>query len=425
MSSSLIERARPYLTRRRLLAALAVALGAIAVAASLQKDAEVASPVAVSREDLVQSVQVEGELVAVHSTEIGTPPVSEMEFKISFLAAEGQEVKKGQPVLAFDTEVLQRQLQEKQAELAEATKKAEQKQVELHLALLELEQQTAQAQDDFERANLKAEVPEDVQQRLELEKARLQRKGRARDLANLAAERRATVSRGEAELRSLGGQRDRARGRVEALQAAIEKLTVKAPQDGIVIYRANRRDEKKKVGDSTWFGETILAIPDLSLMAAEGVVDEADGGMVATGQPVTLRLEARPDLDLRGRVSSVGHTVRQKSFRMPVKVYKVEVSLDKTDTAVMRPSMRFRGDIETARVHGLLLAPREAVFLRDGGPVVWAKRALGWKELKVVLGRSNQRQVEVKEGLAAGDLLSPVDLALPESSRRAAAGSPR
>ena len=109
-----------------------------------------------------------------------------------------------------------------------------------------------------------------------------------------------TESLAQSELGSLRSQRDRAKGRVEALQAAIEKMSVKAPQDGIVIYRTNWRDEKKKVGDSTWFGETILAIPDLSEMRAEGFVDEADGGLVAEGQSVTLRLEARPDLDIRG-----------------------------------------------------------------------------------------------------------------------------
>ena len=65
---------------------------------------------------------------------------------------------------------------------------------------------------------------------------------------------------------------------MEALQAAIEKMTVKAPQDGIVVYRTNWRDEKKKVGDSMWFGETVLALPDLAEMRADGLVDEADGG---------------------------------------------------------------------------------------------------------------------------------------------------
>jgi hypothetical protein len=53
------------------------------------------------------------------------------------------------------------------------------------------------------------------------------------------------------------------------------------------------------------------------------------------------------------------------------------------------------------------------VFLRDGGPVVWKRRALGWREVKVTLGRSNRTQVEIVSGLAEGDRVSPVDLAEP------------
>jgi len=63
-------------------------------------------------------------------------------------------------------------------------------------------------------------------------------------------------------LESLVRQRNRARGRVEALERNIERMTVKAPQAGIVVYRTNWNDEKKKIGDSVWSGEKLLGIPD-------------------------------------------------------------------------------------------------------------------------------------------------------------------
>jgi multidrug efflux pump subunit AcrA (membrane-fusion protein) len=88
----------------------------------------------------------------------------------------------------------------------------------------------------------------------------------------------------------------------------------------------------------------------------------------------------------------------------------------------MRPAMRFRGEIETGRTPGLLLAPREAVFLREGRPVVWVRRVMRWKEVPVRLGRSNRRQVEVVSGLAEGDRLSPIDLAAPTAEARRASG---
>jgi HlyD family secretion protein len=427
--SSFTERWRRRLLRRRtaVIAGIAVAaLAAVSALADLGGHGDILNPLSVTREDLVLTVDVEGELAAVRSTDIGAPPVTEVEFKISMLAPEGSSVKAGQPVLGFDTEALQRQLVDKQAELAEFTKKVEQKEVDLRLKLMELEQQVAQADADLGKAQLKAEVPPDLLGRVELEKARLDHRGRQRDLENLQAEQRATRSLAEAELRSLANQRDRARGRVEALQAAIEKMTVKAPQDGIVVYRTNWRDEKKKVGDSMWFGETALAIPDLGEMRGDGLVDEADGGPVAPGQKVTIRLEARPDLDVYGRVRTIGRTVRQKSWRNPVKVYKVDIALDRTDPTVMRPAMRFRGEIETGRVPGLLLVPRQAVFLRESGPVAWVRRGLGWTEAPLRLGRSNRRQVEVLAGLEDGDRLSPRDLAaVARSGSRPAAGAAR
>ena len=287
--------------------------------------AKVATPLPVKKADLVLTVEVEGELVAVRSMEIGVPPVAEVDFKIAFLAPEGAPVKKGDSILRFDTEMLERQLAQKRAELDEAQKKVEQKELDLRMKGLDLEQQTAQAKADLVKAQLKADVPAVIAAPIDVKKAELDKSGRERDLENLAAERRVTDAIGGAELRSLRQQRDRAAGRVGALEAAIGKMNVRAPQDGIVVYRTNWRDEKKKVGDSVWFGEVVLALPDLAEMKGDGFVDEADGGPVRPGQPVTLRLEARPDFDLRGTVARIGRTVRQRSWRTPLKGFRVEV----------------------------------------------------------------------------------------------------
>ncbi len=418
-SSELVARLA-RVPRRYWLAPLA-GLVALALLALGPGGDDAPAPVVVKKADLVLSVDVEGELAAVRSTEIGVPPVAEVDFKIAFLAPEGQSVKKGDSVLRLDTEMLERQLAEKRAEYEEARKKVEQKEVDLAVKLLDLEQQAAQAKAELGRAALKADVPPEVQQRLELEKARLDQRGRERDLERLVAEGRVTRALTGAEVESLRQQRDRAGGRVAALEAAIEKMTIRAPQDGIVVYRPNWRDEKKKVGDSVWFGEVVLALPDLAEMKGDAFVDEADGGPVREGQKATLRLEARSDFDLEGKVAKIARTVRQRTWRTPLKGYRVEIVLAKTDPTFMRPAMRFRGEVETGRVPQVLLVPREAVFLRDAGPVVWVRRALGWSEVPVKLGRSNRREVEVLEGVVEGDRLSAVDRALPEAQQ--AAGS--
>jgi hypothetical protein len=378
----------------------------------------VGTPLPVTRGDLVLGVEVEGELAAVRSTQIGVPPVSETEFKIAFLAPEGASVKKGEPILRFDTDTLERLLADKRAELDEASKKVEQKELDLRLKRLDLEQRTAQARAELTKAELKADAPAVAVPLVELKVAQLDRKGRERELANLAAEGRVTDAISGSELRSLRQQRDRARGRVQALEAAIAAMTVRAPQDGIVVFQNDWNDQKKKVGDSVWYGEVVLGLPDLSAMRGDGFVDEADGGPVAEGQPVVVRLEARSDFDLKGRVARIARTVRKRSWRLPVKGYRVEIALERTDSTFMRPAMRFRGEIETGRLPGLLLVPREAVFLRDQGPVAWRKGALGWREAPLKLGRSSRTRIEVLSGLAEGDLVSPVDLAQAQAPAR-------
>ena len=413
-SSELLDRLR---RPRALWLLAAVAVVAAALLARRSPAASVGTPLPVKRGDLVLGVEVEGELVAVHSKEIGVPAVTETEFKIAFLAPEGATVRKGEPILRFDTDTLERLLTEKRAELDEATKKVEQKEIDLRLKRLDLEQRAAVARAELTKAELKADAPEVAVPVIELKVAQLDKSGRERELGNLDAEGRVTDAVAGSELRSLRQQRDRALGRVQALQSAIEAMTVRAPQDGIVVFQNDWNDQKKKVGDSVWYGEVVLSLPDLAEMKGDGFVDEADGGPVAEGQPVTVRLEARSDFDLKGRVARIARTVRKRSWRTPVKGYRVELALEKTDPTFMRPAMRFRGEIETGRVRGLLLAPREAVFLRDQGPVAWRKTALGWRETPLRLGRSNRTQVEVVSGLREGDLVSPTDLATTEGRR--------
>jgi HlyD family secretion protein len=410
--------------RRRLLFISAVGLAGTGLVAG-RGASDLPDPVPVRRDDLVLSVDMEGELVAVRSAEISPPLSREWQLKIAMLAPEGQVVKKGQPVLAFDTQTVDRQLAEARAELKETEQKIERTEVDLRLKSLDLDQRIAQAEADLGKAELKLEVPAELQARNELQKVALDRAGRRQDLDNYRAERTSTLARVRSELVSLRLRQERASRRVAELEEAIERMTVKAPLDAIVLHKTNWRDEKKKIGDTVGPWETVLSLPDLSELQGDGMVDEADGARVAVGQPVTLRLEARPELDIRGRVASIGRAVRRKSWRVPAKVYKLQVVLERTDPTFMRPAMRFRGEIETARLPGRLVVPREAVFLREAGPVVFARRLWGWSENPVRLGEASRRQVEVVEGLKEGERILPVDPEAREGSggRRPALGA--
>jgi hypothetical protein len=363
------------------------------------------------RDDLVIGVPVAGTLSSVQAVRLGPPQISEIwDYKISFLAPEGSPARAGQPVLGFDTSELDRQLLDKMAERDSAQKELEKKQTDLEITRRDRELELAEAQGRLRKASLKVDVPAELVASKDLAKSREDLALARREIAYLQDRLRLEATESATETGALARKRDRAAGRVQEMQAAIRSLTVTAPRDGTVVYVAGDNGEKKKVGDSCWRGQSVLEIPDLRRMEAEGEVDEADAGRLAVGQRVTFRLDAHPDDLFSGRVRTIGGAVQSKSEVNPLKVVKLALDLDRTDSQRMRPGMRFLGTVEIERVPKALVAPVEAVFNRPGGPVVYRKSGWGSEEVHPVLGRRNDRLVEVRSGLKAGDLVSRRDL---------------
>jgi multidrug efflux pump subunit AcrA (membrane-fusion protein) len=144
-------------------------------------------------------------------------------------------------------------------------------------------------------------------------------------------------------------------------------------------------------------------VASLAQMEAQGEVDEVDASRVAVGQPVSLRLDAQADLELRGTIREISRTVQRQSPDNPLKVARLEIALHIAEGARLRPGMRFRGNVETERVEGALLVPLDAVVRTPAGPVVHRRRAGGLEVVPVVLGRRNADRVEVTEGLDEDD----------------------
>jgi HlyD family secretion protein len=166
----------------------------------------------------------------------------------------------------------------------------------------------------------------------------------------------------------------------------------------------NWRGDKKKVGDNCWRMERVLEIPDLSRMMARGEVDEADAGKVAVGQRVIFNLDAHPDEEFAGTIREASRTVaQQQGTKDPIKVLKVNIVLDRTDPAKMRPGMRFHGTVELGRAKSALLIPRNAVFVTDRGPVAYRRGTFNVTAIPLKLGRENEKSVEVLSGLSASD----------------------
>jgi HlyD family secretion protein len=360
----------------------------------------------VRRGDLVLSVPVSGTLAAVDAARLSPPPVAGLwEYKIVFLAPEGTMVRRGQPVLGFDTSLLERTLLDKEAERDSAQKQLDKQRADLALARSDGRLHLAEADADRRRAEMAVAVPPELKSRNELAAARADLELAARKSEYQRHRLRLTAAAAAAQLRSLTEQRDRAAARVAEMRVAISRMRVAAPRDGTVVYLPNPNGEKKKVGDSCWRLEQVVEIPDLRRLRADGEIDEADAGRVAAGQGVTLRLDAHPEIAFTGRVAAIKTAVRQRAAALAGKVVQIQIDLPRTDPLRMRPGMRFAGAIELERAPGVLLAPLAAVRSLPDGPLVYRRTRFGAEAVRPRLGRHDDREVEVLAGLAAGDQL--------------------
>ncbi len=359
--------------------------------------------------DLVITVAVEGTVVSTDSSML-TPPRTEsrvFDFQISMMAPEGEEVSAGTAVLEFDSSALELQLRDRQTRALQAAKNIERLDRNLEQQRLGLELRLAQAEASLRQAQLQVEVPVDLSSARELEKAGLDLQLAEIEVESVKLQIQAAERSGAARRGVLEGNRTEAENNVAEIERTIEQMTVRAPRSGTVIYVADRQGQKMKVGDSAWRGNEIIELPDLNSLVGRGEVDEPNAGRVAEGQPFHIRLDAHPEVEYSGTIASISRAVQRKSFsRNPLKAVRLELHFDEIDVRRMRPGMRFRGSIETARIPNTLLIPSSAVFPSADGPIVYRRTLIGHEATAVTLGRRNATMVEVLGGLEAGDLVA-------------------
>lgn len=186
-----------------------------------------------------------------------------------------------------------------------------------------------------------------------------------------------------------------ARARLRAAEARVEQFRLTAPFAGTVL--ALNYD----AGDSVTPGAAAVVIADLGRMHVTAPIDELDIAAVQVGQPVTIALDALPELALQGRVAEIDLFPAQGTGATE---YPVRVDLTSSDARV-RVGM-------TAAVNILVEAKENAVLIpnwslrfdrENGGVFVMVRTPAGPIRREISLGLRNESLSEVTEGLQAGE----------------------
>ncbi len=145
---------------------------------------------------------------------------------------------------------------------------------------------------------------------------------------------------------------------LEGVQIDLERTTIRAPINGIVVDRAV--DEGQTVAASLSAPTLFTIAQDLGQVQIDAQVDEADIGQIAEGQPVAFTVDAYPGLELTGVVDQIRLAPQTLSN---VVTYTVVISAANPGQRLL-PGMTANMDIITGERSGVLTVPNSALRFR-------------------------------------------------------------
>lgn len=234
----------------------------------------------------------------------------------------------------------------------------------------------------------------------------------ARETLNRQIESTASrASQRQAAISAARGRVDEVRARIDMLTDQIERSTIRANGNGLVVYReVFVGDERRKpqIGDDAFPGQPIIALPDTSQLLVETRIREVDLHKMTVGKRVRVRVEAYPDLQLEGTVALVGALAQADATRAGTKFFPVTVKLTSTD-ARLRTGMTANIEIEVASLRSALVVPAQAIFDEDGQPYVVLLRDGRPERQNVHVSAVNESAAAIDAGVSEGDAVLLVD----------------
>ncbi len=362
-------------------------------------------------------VSTTGELQAEKSTDITGPDFQQsrqiraMDIKITDMVPEGTVVRQGDYIATLDRTSFDNTLKDELERLTTYETNLEVKMLDTAVTLSDLRDNIKNLKFSVEEAEItlqqsKYEPPTTIRQaEISLDKAK-------RSLEQAIKGYSLKVEQARSDMKTIKFNLSEQRQKVSDLQAVLSKFDIKAPSDGMVIYKRDRTNAKRKVGSSISPWDNVVAtLPDMSSMISKTYVNEIDVSKVKSGQKVEIMVDAFPEKSYTGVVTSVAN-IGEQLPNADAKVFEVQIKVNGSDP-ILRPSMTTGNKIITNTINDVTYIPLESVQTGpDSIPFVFTRN--GNKQI-VVLGEENENNVVVEQGLEPGDRIY---LSTPENSAK-------
>jgi HlyD family secretion protein len=207
--------------------------------------------------------------------------------------------------------------------------------------------------------------------------------------------------------------------KLKKLQRQIAACEIKAPADGVLYYvnapaRPDGRTPQIEEGATVRERQKIFRVIELNgPLQVNTKVHESQVDKLALGMHAKIRVDAFPDEMFDGTVLDIAPLPDSRNAPdSDVRFYTTKVRIDRRLPG-LRPGFTASVEISLAGRDNVLSVPVEAIVQYDDKDHVAVKKADGtfeWRE--VTLGISNERIVEVKQGIKSGEQVAIKPLAL-------------
>ncbi len=189
---------------------------------------------------------------------------------------------------------------------------------------------------------------------------------------------------------------DRARARVRAKQAVIDKMHIRAPFAGTLGIR------QVDVGEYVQPGTPLVALRTLDPVHVDFSLPEQHVAAVAEGQSIELRVRAYPGRAFEGEITAIDRGVDRGT-----RTFDLQATVPNPG-GMLRPGMFAEVTVLLPEREQLLTLPRTAISYAPYGDSVFVIQdsddgTLTVQRRQITTGETRRGEVEVVEGLKAGE----------------------
>lgn len=274
----------------------------------------------------------------------------------------------------------------------------------------------ARTQVDLSQAKLAKTILEDFEdprKQAELD-ANVKEAERGLERANLKA--LAQIADVDANLKSCEAKYKLEKEKLEKYVAQLDKTKIKASTSGMVVYTRGEggrmgNDQPMQEGAQVRERQEILQIPRAGGMIVEASIHESVLKQVAIGLPASIRVDAAPGKQFLGKVTFVALLPDKGSWwaNPNQRLYKTELQIERpapgSEDALkeLRPGMSCSIEIFSSRIEDALFVPLQSVFVDKGESIAFVTKGDDHERRVLTVGRSNEKFVQVVEGLKEGE----------------------